>query len=346
MEREVYTASANSNIALVKYWGKKEDNLPLNSSVSMTLDRNVSTATSIVFSKKFNNDKIYINGFEVQNLSENKKSHKLFEILDQMKKLAGTSSNAIVVSKNNFPTSAGMASSASGAAALVYAANAALELNLSSKELSIFARKISGSGSRSMFGGFVIWHASDKSEESYAEPICGENHWPGIVDLIALISSGEKKISSRQGHVITTNTSSLYSLRPRIAEEHVNKAIHFIINRDAHGLFDLIMRESNNMHAVMLDSFPPIHYINDLSWLVIEKVQEVNSSYGKNISAYTLDAGPNVHIITEDRYLSEIKKAVREAVPSISFIEAHAGGAPILLDKDESLISEDILKGV
>ncbi len=346
MEEEIYTASANSNIAFVKYWGKKAGNLPFNSSVSMTLGSNVSTTTSILFSKRFKKDRIFINGSEAAKIPGDEKSGMLFEILAYMEKLKGTSSHALVISKNSFPTSAGIASSASGAAALVYAANAALDLGFSFKDMSILARKISGSGSRSMHGGFVIWHASDKSEESYSEAIRDEKHWPELIDIIALVSSGKKKVSSSEGHIHTVNTSSLYAARPRIAEERARKAVELITKKDAHSLFDLIMKDSNSMHAVMLDSMPPLHYINDTSWLLIEKVHEINNAHGENIAAYTLDAGPNVHIITEDRYAKELKNAMLEAVPGISFIESHAGGAPVLLGKDSSLIDENMKAGV
>jgi len=342
MKNEVYTASANANIAFVKYWGKKSDNIPFNSSVSMTLGNNVSTITSVVFSDKLQHDQLFINGVPVDASKGGEKAGLLFDVLSQMRKLAGVKEHALIVSKNSFPASTGLASSASGAAAFAYAVNSALGLGLSSRSLSIIARKISGSGCRSVFGGFVLWHAGNRSEESYAEQIKNENHWPQLIDAIAIVTEAKKKVSSSEGHIQTIKTSKLYKHRIPFAEENASRAVELIHNKDLHNLSELIMRDSNNMHATMLDSWPPIHYITDSSWRIIDTIHEINDAEGKNIAAYTLDAGPNVHIITEKRYSKKVLNEVGNAVGDIKFIISHAGGSPRLLPDNMALIDEKL----
>ncbi|MDQ4078692.1 MAG: diphosphomevalonate decarboxylase, partial [Chloroflexota bacterium] len=169
------TASAGSNIAFIKYWGVADStlNLPLNDSISMTLDA-LRTVTTVEFDPSLNADVVIIDGQE----RHGNAWHRAARHLDRIRALAGVETSARVVSENNFPMGTGIASSASAFAALTVAGCAALGLDLDAREMSRVARHASGSASRSLFGGFVYWNAGHDDASSYAEPICDEHHWP------------------------------------------------------------------------------------------------------------------------------------------------------------------------
>ena len=345
---KIVTAVGTPNIALVKYWGRRDAslNLPANSSFSLTLDENLHTTTSVLFSDKLDEDLLYVNGVK-QDLHdpENEKSAFTGKVIELMRAAARSKSRALIVSKNSFPQSAGFASSASGGAALVVAAAKALGLEADRKQLSIIARQISGSACRSVCGGFVVWRRGEKSDgtDSYAESVAPSSHWPDIVDVIATISPTKKKVSSSEGHRITPETSELYRVRPEIAEGHVKRLISAVMQRDFRTLAEVTMKDSNSMHAVMLDSFPPITYLNDLSHDVIYAVHELNSSEGEPIAAYTFDAGPNAHVITlkknKERVVDLLKRIVGENI-----IVAGLGGGPRVAAGGEALIDQTTLK--
>ncbi|MEM0106897.1 MAG: diphosphomevalonate decarboxylase [Candidatus Micrarchaeaceae archaeon] len=331
------TVAASPNIALIKYWGKRDAklNLPNNSSISITLSGNLNTITSVSFPGNINVDTLIIDGEKQDWHGSNQKINYMKEILQEMKKIAGISDNVLIESKNSFPSSAGLASSASGAAALVFALAKSFELDLSSKDLSILARRISGSACRSLFGGFVVWHKGIKEDglDSFAEQIADESYWPEIRDVIALVNPSRKKISSSEGHERTAKTSSLYPNRPAFAESAAIKLIDAIKARDFNSLAEITMRDSNNMHATMLDSWPPIIYLEGASIEIIKGIHSLNEAHGKNIAAYTFDAGPNAHIITLDRHLSEIKGMLNEIEGIKDILVASPGKAPYELAK-------------
>lgn len=352
MSNEIVTALATPNIAMIKYWGKRDYtglNTPNNSSISMTLDENLNTKTTVMFSDELENDKLFINKVEEQihgnDVSE--KSKYIKNTLESMKKLAGVKSNAVVVSENNFPSGAGIASSASGAAALIFALNEALKLKMNVKQLSIMARKISGSACRSVYGGIVKWNVGSKSDgsDSYAEQVFDENYWKTLVDIVAIVDSGTKKVSSSIGHEATVKTSVLYKNRIPFAEEGVKVVETAIKNRDINSLSMAIMRDSNNMHATMLDTWPPIMYMNDISKEIIYRINELNESQkNKCIAGYTFDAGPNAHIITTDENKKEVLEMLKKIKGIKNIVESHQGRGPRLLSKKDSLLNEKTLE--
>ena len=342
---EIVTAIGTSNIALIKYWGKRDEHriLPTNSSISITLDENLSARTSVLFSELIKNDTFYLNGIK-QDLEERETKEK-FQVLGRMRALSGVEKGALVVSENNFPTAAGLASSAAGMATLVYACSKALGMNLSEKELSIIVRTGSGSACRSVIGGFVKWRKgeSENGEDSYAEQILPASHWPDIIDLIAVVSEKKKKVSSRAGMKQTMQTSTLYRSRPEFAEGlavQMEKALH---GRDFKGLAEMIMRDSNNMHATMLDTWPPIMYLNDVSKEIIYAIHELNEANSEPVGAYTFDAGPNAHIITLKRNKDEIIRRLKEIEGVERLIESGIGNGPRILDSKDALIDLDSL---
>ena len=349
MLEKVYTAIGTPNIALVKYWGKRDENLnlPTNSSLSITLDESMHTKTSIIFSKKLKEDKLYINR-NIQNLEDLKDEKLSFvkQTISYMKSLSKTDANTLIVSENSFPESVGLASSASGAATLTYALSKALELQLKPKEMSVIARRISGSACRGLFGGFVKWNKGERVDglDSYAEQIADQKHWPEIINIIAIVSETKKKIPSSAGHKITVNSSYLYKQRPTKAEENVNELSTAILKKDFAKLAEITMKDSNDMHATCLDSYPPIFYLSDISKEIIYAIHDLNDSEKRPIAAYTFDAGPNANIITTVKNKEKVKTLLEHIVGDDRIIETGQGEGPRLLPVTDSLIDQRTLK--
>lgn len=345
MADEIFTSEASPNIAFIKYWGKRPtgQNIPNNSSISMTLDQSVlSTRTSALLSDRLDEDKLFING-EAQKIigpEATEKSKYISKVIDYLRGLAKTDSRLLIVSKNSFPTGAGIASSASGAVALVEALVPALGLDLDQAARSDVARLISGSACRSSFGGIVKWDAGSSSDgsDSHARQVFDEHHWPDLIDLIAIVNESTKKVSSSEGHALTVKTSVLYKERPAFAEEGVKRVIEALSKRDLNQLTESIMRDSNNMHATMMDTWPPIMYLTDTSKDVIYAVHELNREKGRNIAGYTFDAGPNPHIITTEQYKTEVLDALSKVSGIARTIVSHAGSGPRLLREEDALI--------
>lgn len=346
-EGTVVTAVGHSNIAFVKYWGKRvpQLNLPTNSSISMTLDDKFKTTTSVLFSNKLEADQVYIDD-QLQEMSEGKvaeKSKFIKLVLDQMRARAGSKTNALIVSQNSFPASSGMASSASGAATLVFALSTALNLKLEPKDMSVLARQISGSACRSLYGGIVEWEkgSSLDGSDSYAKQVVGPEYWPNLIDMVVLVDTSKKKVSSSEGHALV-ETSPLYPNRPPFAEENMAKIKGAILKQDFNSMAEIIMRESNSMHAIMLDSWPPIIYLTDASKAIMVAIHELNAKNGRNVAAYTFDAGPNAHIITTKDQDPIIRDALSKIDSIKEIIVSGMGDAPKLVKT--SLIDAQNLK--
>lgn len=342
MADKIVTAVGTPNIALVKYWGKRDDKLilPANSSIGMTLDEQLNTRTSVVFSKKFKEDRVYING-ALQDLNNSEIGERLI-VLNLVRDIAKDGRKALVVSKNSFPTSSGLASSASGLATLVYASSKALGLGLSPKELSMVARRGSGSASRSLMGGIVKWTRGTKADgsDSYAEQVATPDHWPELRDVVVIFTDSKKKISSRAGMKQTVQTGILYKSRLEYIEDAAKRLEYAVKKRDFEALGQITMRDAMNMHAVMLDTWPPIMYLDDNSKEAIYKITELNQSEGKIVAAYTFDAGANANIITLNKYVGKVRKAFDGMESVKSMLELKMGNGPGLLPEKESLIDQ------
>ena len=206
-----------------------------------------------------------------------------------------------IVSKNNFPTAAGLASSAAGFAALVHAVASLYALDLSPKDLSIIARQGSGSACRSLFGGYVAWRGGSPScpdgSDSFAEQVAGAPHWPQMRALILVVSAEKKDVPSTTGMQATVATSSLFQQRVQEVDGKRMSAMEEAIqSRNFENFAELTMRDSNSFHACCLDTYPPITYLNDVSRAAIRAVEQVNAWARKTVAAYTFDAGPNAVI--------------------------------------------------
>jgi len=305
MEKLKATARANSNIALIKYWGKKDPNLftPMNPSISITLD-GLHTTTTVEFSEDLKEDEVTIDDKKV----ESEKKEKVVRHLNLIRKLANSNLKAKVISRNNFPAATGLASSASGFAALTIAATSALGLNLDEKQLSIISRQGSGSSCRSIYGGYVEWKTGEISEESYAEQIASREHWD-LRDIIAVVVKEEKKISSRAGMAETIKTCPLYEVRLKAIQTYYSKLKEAILQKDFKTLGEIAEFDCLSMHACMITTKPMLLYWSPET---IRIIKEVVSWREQGIKAYfTIDAGPNVHIITLPEHAEEVEKRLK-----------------------------------
>jgi diphosphomevalonate decarboxylase len=307
------TAKANTNIALIKYWGKREEKLflPMNSSLSITLDR-FYTITSVEFRENIEGDIFLLNN---QQASEAELS-KVSRFLDGIRKLAGTSLYAMVNSENKVPTAAGFASSASGFAALAAAGAKALNLELNQKELSILARQGSGSACRSVYGGYVEWQKGEQEDgkDSFAHQILSENDWD-ISILSVMVASEQKKVSSREGMKRTVKTSPFYSGWLQTVEKDLQRAKDAIISRDFESLGNVVEANALKMHATMFGAEPPILYWQGGTMEVMQHIQNLRSL--GVLVFFTIDAGPNVKVLC----LPEDEQRVYESLLTLPAVQ-------------------------
>ncbi len=304
------TARAHSNIAFIKYWGNRDDDLrlPINPSISMNL-ADLYTDTTVTWDDATDDDILYINGEQQTGQTR----ERVVAHLDQIRQRYQINANASVYSHNNFPMGAGIASSASAFAALTLAAVRAADLDLSERELSTIARLGSGSASRSIPAGFVVWHAGDTHESAYAESVAASDHWD-LVDVIAVVSDQHKRTTSQAGHP-TAQTSDLQDARVAGAVNRLEQCQQAIQSRDFARLADVVEHDSNLMHAVMMTSRPPLFYWQPTTLTVMELVRQWRDIDGLQV-CYTLDAGPNVHCIC----VRDAAETVRERLTALSSI--------------------------
>jgi diphosphomevalonate decarboxylase len=311
---------ARSNIALVKYWGKADSrlNTPAVGSISITLDR-LWTETSVEFSPTFAADSLLLDGRErAEQLA------RVTDCLDLLRALAGSDSRARVVSTNNFPTGAGLASSASGFAALVGAGAAALGLELTPRELSILARRGSGSAARSVFGGYVEMHKGTAADggDSYAEPMLPGEAWPLTV-VVAITAKAEKAVSSGAGMARSAISSAYY---PAWVDSHpadlaeARAAIHA---RDFERLAQVSERSCLKMHAAAMTTAPPLIYWNGATlecMAVITRLRRVGVPV-----FFTIDAGPQVKAVCEPGAAEAVRTALAASPGVVDLIETGLG---------------------
>ena len=227
-----------------------------------------------------------------------------------------------IASYNNFPTAAGLASSASGFAALVASLAALYKLPANASELSLIARQGSGSACRSLFGGFVAWEMGNNPDgsDSFAVQIAPKEHWPEIHALICVVSDSKKGTSSTAGMQRTVETSPLLQHRIKeIVPARMEKIIEAIKAKDFDTFANITMQDSNQFHAVALDTDPPIFYMNDTSRAIIAVIVEYNrvslaSGHGIQ-AAYTFDAGPNAVIYAPAGNMREIVNLIHYYFP-------------------------------
>lgn len=297
------TAIAPSNIAFIKYWGKKDEilRLPVNGSISMNLS-NLLTTTTVEFDPKFKKDLVIINGKK-----EKEEGSRAIKHLDRIRKLAKIKTKAKVVSESNFPSSTGLSSSASGFAALSLAGVKAAGLKLSEKELSILAREGSGSACRSIPDGFAEWMDGDISDYSYSVSLFPPDHWE-IADVVVLISDKKKDVSTTKGQIVA-NSSPFFKIRISKIKEKINQCKKYIQEKNFTEFGELLEAEALELHAIMMTSSPSLIYLLPES---IEVIKAVRKWRAEGLEVYfTLNTGQNVHLICQKKDAKKVSDLAR-----------------------------------
>lgn len=286
------TARAHSNIALAKYWGKRDAalNIPAVGSISITLDA-LHTDTTVTFAEDLAHDELWLNG--ERQAADNPGLRRAGIVLDLVRQRAVTELHAVVNSVNNFPTGAGLASSASGFAALAVAACAAAGIEQSPRELSILARRGSASAGRSLFGGYAELHAGvdTNGSDSFAEPLMVGDEWPLSV-VVAITDTNQKSISSTDGMAATSATSPFYRAWVESSETVLNDMRAAIVSHDLELVGELTEHSCLALHSLMFTTRPALIYWNAATMAAIHTVRELRA--GGVPVYFTIDAGPQV----------------------------------------------------
>ena len=295
------SAIAHPNIALIKYWGKRnlKKNLPAVSSLSLTLS-DFYTQTTVEWGSS--EDSFVLNDMPQAARS----AQRVFDFLDLIDPHRPP---CAVLSKNNFPTAAGLASSSSAFAALALAATTAAQRDYTPKQLSVLARQGSGSACRSIWGGWVLWDRGSKEsgEDSHGQPLADPDHW-SLCMIIAVVSDQKKAISSTSGMLQSAQTSPFYSAWVESSQADIEAAKKAVLNKDLHTLGTLMEHSTLKMHATMMTTQPSIRYWKPKSLAIIECVEALRS---RGFSCYqTMDAGPNVKILCPSQEAPHIAQEI------------------------------------
>ena len=309
------TASANTNIALIKYWGKADESLmiPTTSSLSLTLDETWTTTTVSFDGGNGDADAVRINGSAPSGTALT----RVTRFLDLVRERSGIAQRASVDSTSTVPLAAGLASSAAGFAALAAAASRAAGMDLDGRALSRLARRGSGSAARSVFGGLVLWNAGEDDATSYAEPIeepAGDTvSGLDLAMVVVVLSDGRKTISSTRAMKQTMTASPLYPAWVEASREDLRAALEAVRSGDLARLGEVAEANALGMHASMMAARPAIMY-----WLprTIEVLHTVRAMRQDGLPAWaTIDAGPNVKVLTRGGSAERVAAALRERVP-------------------------------
>lgn len=320
-------AAASPNIAFIKYWGNRDHDLriPANRSLSMTLG-GLETVTSISLLPSGSEDTFTLNGEPQTGSALNRVS----SFMSTVRSLAHRDECAAVESTNNYPSSAGIASSAAAFSALALAASKAYSLELSRRELSILARRGSGSAARSVFGGFVEMNTGTGDADAFAAPFLPGDHWH-LHDWVAVIDRSQKSTGSSEGHRLA-ETSPIQEARVQDTERRMRLCQKALQQRDFATFADIVEQDSNLMHAVMITSTPSLLYIRPGSLAVMQSVRDWRSE-GVEV-CYTVDAGPNIHIICTDQFAEEVERRLITLDDVQELIHAEPGRAARLIQKE------------
>jgi diphosphomevalonate decarboxylase len=327
MENGKATAVSNANIALIKYWGNIDQalRLPANASLSMNMAGLTST-TTVAFDPALEADRVLLDDA----LLTGDGYRRVVDHLDRVRDLAERAERARVVSRNSFPSGVGLASSASGFAALTLAAAAAAGLELSQPALSALARLGSGSACRSVPGGFVEWRMSGRHEDSYGVSIAPADHW-ALADVVAIVAAEHKVIGSTPGHALA-DTSPLQAARVASTPARFVACKTAVLASDFERLAPLVELETLTMHAVMLTSTPALIYWAPVTLRLINAVRSWREGEGLPV-AFTIDAGPNVHCLCPLEVAGQVEERLL-AVPGVQQVIRAPPGGPARLVAD------------
>lgn len=323
------TARAHGNLALAKYWGKRDEEriLPFHNSLSVTLDE-LYTTTTVRFDSSLQSDTFTLD----DRAGSDEEQRKVSAFLDLVRDLAGVEVSATVDSTNHVPTSQGLASSASGFAALAAAATAALHLRLSARDLSRLARRGSGSACRSIYGGFVEWQSGEQADgqDSYAIQIANQAHWD-IVFLVCVVSSSQKAVHSRDGMRRTLQTSPFYAGWLATVGKDIDEVRQAINGRNFEELGRVAEANALKMHGTTLGANPPFCYWNEASITVMNCVRDIRAA---GVPAYfTMDAGPNVVALCQASHAPMIHRELANLACVHTVIACRPGPGVTILEE-------------
>lgn len=313
MKKKSYKATAKSpaNIAFIKYWGKAndEETLPVNNSISMNID-SCYTITTVEFSPKFKEDEVQIKFFKGKfKKVTGLQFERVINQVNRFRRLKNCDLKVKVWSENSFPSDAGIAASASGFSALTKALAGAFRMKIGLKKLSILTR-LAGSGSacRSVIDGFVEWKAGKDSDSSYAVQIAPKEYWD-LGDLVVVVKDEKKEFSSLEGHALA-QTSPFYPKRQELLKKRINMVKKAIREKDFLLLGKCIEEEAVEMHMIAMTARQPIFYWNEGTMEVIHFLFQIrkNNLFG----FFTIDAGPNVHVICLQKDIDKIDNEVKK----------------------------------
>nr|WP_274637260.1 diphosphomevalonate decarboxylase [Microbacterium bovistercoris] len=318
------TAVAHPNIALIKYWGKRDDGaiLPLTGSLSLTLDV-FPTTTTVTLDAAADGDAVVFDGVAATGSAP----ARITAFLEIVRAAAGVRTPARVVTRNSVPTGAGLASSASGFAALAVAAADAYGLGLDERALSRLARRGSGSACRSIIGGTAIWHAGHDDATSFAEAVPS----PALGMVIAVVDAGAKAVSSREAMQRTMRTSPYAEAWVRATAQDLDAMVDALARDDMTAIGELTESNALRMHAAIMGSRPPIRYLAPQSIALFDAAAQLRA---EGLEAYaTADAGPNVVLVCRDADVDDVRDRLAERAPTVQLVAAHAGpGAHLVPD--------------
>ena len=312
------TAIAHPNVALIKYWGKTdtEQNLPAVGSLSVTLGA-LCTETTVEFDAALKQDVLVLDGSE-QPLEQG----RLQACLNAFRALADCDEYATVTSHNDFPTGAGLASSASGYAAVVIAAAAALGLDRQEcgSQLSDIARIGSGSAPRSLFGGIVLLSLDEQGTSCRQLSTPGE--WPLSV-VVAVTTEAKKDITSRDGMAQSRFTSPFYEAWIRSHADNLDSGVRHVYEHDFSALAELSEHNCLKMHSVMMTTRPTLMYWSPVTLACMQKIRELRAD-GVPVF-FTVDAGPQVKAVCLPEALATVTTALHEVPGVLRIIAGELG---------------------
>lgn len=320
------TAVAYPNIAWIKYWGNRDHalRLPANSSLSMNM-AGLTTTTTAAFDDSLASDTVVLGGVEQSGAAKD----RITQVLDRVRALADLTARARVESRNNFPAGAGLASSASGFAALAVASAAAAGLRLDEAALSRLARTGSGSAARSVPSGYVEWQAGVDDASSYAFSIAPPEHWD-LRDAIAIVDVAHKSVGSTQGHALA-DTSPLHAGRVASIPDRLAGVKAALLDRNFAALASIVEADALAMHAVMMTSDPPLIYWQPATLAIIHAVRAWRAE-GLPV-CFTIDAGANVHCLCESTAAAEVERRLKSITGVQEVLVVSPGGPAHLIDR-------------
>lgn len=352
MSENSITVVAPINIAFIKYWGKREGGetliLPTNDSFSITLStKPFRSKTSVYLTDKLKGDELWLNGAK----SDFASTPRLTNVLEAVRATCPpdrAALKAFIISENNFPTAAGMASSASGYCALAFAL---VNIFKSTADVSVLSRIGSGSACRSAYGGFVKWHMGSNADGSdcLAKQFVDHSYWPEMNVLCAVLKGAKKDISSTKGMQLSLQTSPMMKDRIEvIVPARMDEISEAVKARNFDKFAEITCIDSDDLQAVCATTTPVVKYATDDSFAFIKLVHAYNKAKGKRVLAYTYDAGANCFLFTLKETLAEVVAMILHHWPTADNLMAFhdegllaAAKAVVLPDNCKNLIEHE-----